>query len=169
MDERLWIGWLGALILVTGAATVSSERKNLLFALGNACMFTYALLGSLRGEPVFFFILQSFILLATVCMFLKVPESSATPILAIGAILLILWSLSFSQDYATAIFVVGLGLLGIGFAMHSGTRRREVALMAGSAVIAVFSFLVREWVFFVLNILFAVLSLRNAMWLERRK
>lgn len=161
MDERLWIGWLGAFILVTGAATASSERKNRLFALGNLCMFTYALLGSLQGGPVFFLILQSFILLATVCMLLKVPESSAAPVLAMGGVLLVVWSLLLFRDFTTFIFVVGLMLLGIGFALRSGTVRREVAFMLGSAVIALFSFLMGEWVFFVLNILFTTLSLVN--------
>lgn len=165
MDERLWIGWLGAFILVIGAATALPERKNRLFACGNVCMFTYALLGYLYGESILFLILQSFILLVTLCMLLKVPERSATSILATSGLLLLLWSLALFQDYTTVLFVVGLGLLGVGFAMRPGTVRREVAFVLGSAVIALFSFLMGEWVFFVLNVVFAALSLRNAVQL----
>ena len=163
MDVRLAIGLLGSAILITGVATSAQARKNLLFALGNAFMFAYALIGYLGGGPIFFLILQIFIALSTLCMLLKVPDRYDTPILAIGGIALAGWSLSLFQDYSTAIFVVGLALLGMGFAMNVGTLKRESALMIGSIVIAIFSFLMFDWVFVGLNVLFAILSLRNVM------
>ena len=168
MEYRLLVGLVGSAILVTGVALQAQERKNHFFAVGNACMFTYAFLGYLQGGPIFFLILQTFIMLATVCMLLKLPDARTTPILATGGVLLVLWSLSFFQDYTTAIFVVGLVLIGIGFAMD-GMLKREVTLMIGSAVIAFFSFLMRDWVFFSLNLLFAVLSLRNVVRLWWRR
>ena len=169
MDLRLAIGLLGSAVLVTGVATSSSKRKNTLFAVGNACMFAYALLGYLGGGPIFFLILQIFIALSTLCMLLKVSDAYDTPILAIGGLALVAWSLSLFEGYSTAIFVVGLALLGIGFAMDTGTLKREMALMIGSAVIAIFSFLMRDWIFVGLNVLFAALSLVNILRLVAHK
>lgn len=169
MDHRLLIGILGSVILVTGVANTDQKAKNILFAIGNAYMFLYALIGYLGSGPIFFLILQIFIALSTLCMLFKVPDQYDTPILAMGGLALVAWSLSLFQDYTTAIFVVGLALLGIGFAMESGTLKRETALMIGSIVIAVFSFLMRDWVFVGLNVIFALLALKNVRQLAHRR
>lgn len=167
MDYRLLIGILGSAILVAGVANTDQKAKNLLFAVGNAYMFLYALVGYLTGGPIFFLILQIFIAISTLCMLLKVPDTYDTPILAIGGLALVGWSLSLFQDYTTAIFVVGLALLGLGFAMESGTRKREIALMGGSAVIALFSFFMKDWIFFGLNAIFAAVAFLNMRRLAR--
>lgn len=163
IDPRLIIGLLGSLILLIGVATPVQKRKNILFAIGNACMFVYALVGYLGGGPIFFLILQTYIAASTIFMLLNVPDRYDTPLLSSIGVVLIVWSLSLFQGYSTAIFVVGLALLGIGFAMDAGTRKREMTLMIGSAVIAVFSVLMRDWVFVVLNAVFAGLSLVNVV------
>lgn len=160
MDLRFFIGLLGSIILVVGVAT-TSRRRNMFFAVGNACMFTYALLGYLQGGSIFFVILQMYIALSTISMLLRVPDRYDTPVLALSGIALVAWSLSLIQGIGTAVFVVGLVLLGIGFAMETGTRKREAALMLGSTVIAVFSVLMRDWIFVVLNVLFATFSFLN--------
>jgi len=161
MDIRMIIGLVGSVVLVTGVATTNQQRKNTLFAIGNACMFAYALLGYLGGGPIFFVILQTFIALSTLCMLFKVPDTYDTPILTVGGLALVGWSLSLFEGYSTAIFVIGLALLGVGFAMDPGTPKREWALFLGSAVIAVFSYLMRDWIFVGLNVLFAGLSAVN--------
>lgn len=168
MDLRFAIGLLGSLILVIGVATTASNIKNTLFAVGNACMFLYALIGYLEGGPIFFLILQIFIAISTISMLLKVPDTYDTSLLASSGLALVVWSLSLFEGYGTAIFVVGLALLGIGFAMDVGTMKREVALMVGSAVIAIFSILMRDWIFIGLNVLFAALSLVNIVRLMRK-
>lgn len=167
MDYRLLIGILGSAILVAGVANTDQKAKNILFAIGNTYMFLYALLGYLSGGPIFFLILQIFIAISTLCMLFKIPDRYDTPILAIGGLALVGWSLSLFQDYTTAIFVVGLALIGMGFAMESGTLKREIALMTGSAVVALFSFLMRDWVFFGLNTIFALVALLNTRRLAR--
>lgn len=161
MDARMLVGLVGSAILVAGVATTAQRKKNLLFAFGNACMLTYALLGYIGGGPIFFLILQIFIALSTVSMLFNIPDAYDTPLLAVGGLALVAWSLSLFEGYSTAIFVVGLVLLGIGFAMTPATLKRETALMTGSAMIAVFSFLMRDWIFVGLNVLFAVLSAVN--------
>ncbi len=168
MEYRLLVGLIGSALLVTGVAVRDQRRKNHLFSAGNACMFMYALLGYLQGGPIFFLILQTFVALATVCMLFVIPDAYTTPILIIGGIVLVAWSVALFQDESTAIFVVGLVLLGLGFAMNAGTRRREIALMVGSAVIVLFSFLMRDWVFFSLNFLFAVMSFLNILRFWKR-
>ncbi len=161
MDLRLAIGLIGSALLVSGVITTKLGCKNLLFATGNASMFLYALLGWLTGGPVFFLILQVFIALSTVCMLLRIPDKYDTPVLAVGGLALIAWALSMFQGYSTVLFVAGLVVLGMGFALNAGTQRREAALFAGSAIIAVFSLLAHDWIFVGLNALFALFSLMN--------
>lgn len=168
MDSRLLIGLAGSLLLITGVVATAQHRKNRLFAMGNACMFGYALFGYLEGGTIFFVIQQIFIMLSTLCMLLRVPDNIDTTVLSIGGFALIGWSLLLFQGYGTVIFVAGLALLGIGFAMDTGTRKREMALLIGSLLIAVFSFLMRDWIFFALNAVFAVFSLRN-LWVPGRQ
>ena len=168
MDPRFAIGLLGSILLIIGVATRSPRSKDALFAAGNACMFLYALLGYLGGGPVFFLILQIFIAISTVSMLFKIPDRYDTLLLAISGLGLALWSLSLFDGYSTALFVAGLALLGIGFAMDTGTKKREIALALGSVVIAAFSFLMRDWIFMGLNALFAVLSLANLVRMRRQ-
>lgn len=162
-------GLLGSALLVAGVITVSAGRKNRLFAVGNGFMFAYALMGYLSGGPVFFLILQIFIALSTFNMLLHVPDKYDTTILGIGGLALVGWSLSLFQGFSTVLFVIGLVMLGIGFAMDPGTFKRDLFLMLGSAIIAVFSLLMRDWIFCGLNGVFAVLSLRNLLQMNRRQ
>lgn len=168
MDTRFMIGLLGSALLIVGVMTQSEQRKNRLFALGNVCMFAYALMGYGEGGTIFFVIQQLFIMLSTFCMLLRVPDRIDTTILTLGGILLIGWSFFLFEGYGTVIFVVGLALLGIGFAMDMGTRKRDIALLLGSLLIAIFSFLMRDWIFFALNALFAVFSCRNLWRVEAK-
>ena len=163
MDFRFVIGLTGSVILVAGVTIPVLRWKNLLFAIGNACMFAYALIGYLTGGSIFFLILQIYIALSTVCMLLKVPDAYDTPILAIAGTGLVAWSLSLFEGYSTVIFVVGLVMLGIGFAMNGGTRRRETFLMFGSIVIVGFSYLMKDWIFVGLNTAFAFFSFLNIL------
>ena len=169
MDLRFYVGLVGSIILVAGVITPVLRRKDLLFAIGNACMFAYALIGSLTGGPIFFLILQIFVALSTLCMLFKVPDAYDTPILAVVGAGLVAWSLALFEGYSTAVFVVGLALLGIGFAMNGGTRRREMFLMLGSIVIAAFSCLMKDWIFTGLNAVFAFFSLINILKMGKGK
>jgi len=169
VDLRFAVGLIGSVILVSGVIIPALRWKDLLFATGNACMFTYALIGYLTGGSIFFLILQIYIALSTLCMLLKVPDAFDTPLLAIAGVGLVAWSLSLFEGYSTALFVIGLAMLGIGFAMNGGTRRREIFLMLGSVVIAVFSFLMKDWIFVGLNAAFAFFSFLNILRMERQK
>lgn len=163
MDVRFFIGLLGSLLLISGVVIPAQRNKNVLFAAGNVSMFAYALVGYVEGGTIFFVIQQMFIMLSTLCMLLQVPDKIDTTILTVGGIALIGWSLSLFQGYGTVIFVVGLSLLGVGLAMDTGTRKRDVTLSIGSFLIAIFSFLMRDWIFTILNALFALFSWVNVV------
>lgn len=165
MDPRFLIGIIGSLLLVIGSAlpdrSVShpaKSRKNQFFAIGNACMFAYALLGYLAGGPIFFVVLQIFIVLSTLLMMLGTPDRFSTPLLSIAGFGLVGWVLALFEGYGTAIFVIGLVLLGIGFALNAKAAKRAIFLSVGSAAIALFSLASRDWVFFVLNVFFTLFS-----------
>ena len=49
--------------------------------------------------------------------------------------------------------------MGLGYAFQMNTLRRDVALMVGSALVAIFSYLGANRIFFWLNVFFALFSL----------
>lgn len=162
MDTTFLLGLIGSLILVSGAAYPEQKvlhparsAKNWLFAIGGLCMFGYSLFNYLDGGPIFFLILQIFILISSVLMMLNTPDRLDVPLLSVIAFGLIIWSLTLFEDYTTLIFIVGLCSIGIGYALKRG---RDAALMFGSALIALFSYLEASWLFFWLNLFFAAFS-----------
>lgn len=168
------VGIVGSLILVLGAAWPdirvphpAQSFKNQLFTVGNACMFAYSYLNFLDGGEIFFIFLQVLIAVSTVLMLLNTSDRVDAPILALFGGFLAVWSLSLFQGYSTLLFVIGLVIVGIGFALKMATVRRYVALGVGSAIIAYFSYLVADWIFVWLNVFFALFSLYHARKLSK--
>lgn len=176
MDYNFYIGLIGSLILVTGAAwpivkvrhSVYST-KNWLFVTGNILMFTFALLGYLSGGSIFFVILQILIAVSSFMMMIDVSDKYDIPIIGISGIALIVWSLYLFEGYTTVIFIIGLTILALGFALQMGTARRNFALALGSLLIAIFSYMEMNWIFFWLNTFFACFSGYYAIKLARVK
>ena len=50
----------------------------------------------------------------------------------------------------------------LGYELTAGTVKREAALVAGSILIAAFSYLTATWIFFWLNVFFALFSMWEA-------
>lgn len=166
-DLTFWVGIIGSLILVTGAAWSSGKEhvapvkstKNWLFAIGGIIMLCYAALNSYYHQaPFFYVIFELFIALTSVLMMLNTDDRLDSIIVSIAAIGFIIWSLFLFEDYTTIIFIVGLSITGLGFALETGSRRRDIALTLGTAMIAIFSFMVASWIFFWLNTFFAIFS-----------
>ena len=132
-------------------------------------MFTYAVLNFIAGGSIFFIFLQILIAVSTLLMMLNTPDRLDTPILAIAGIGLVIWSIRLFEGYGTVLFVIGLVTLGLGFAMNMGTVRRNAFLALGSAIIAVFSYLMADWIFFWLNVFFALFSGYYVLKLSRGK
>lgn len=166
MDINFLIGLIGSLVLVTGAAWPKNESaahpaksiKNWLFAVGGLLMLAYAILGYMSGGPVFFVFLEVLVVVACFLMMLNTPDSFDTPVISIVGLGFIVWSLSLFEGYNTVFFILGLTGIGLGYAFQMGTLRRDVALTAGSALIALFSYVEQSWIFFWLNVFFALFS-----------
>ena len=164
------LGIIGSAILVLGAAlpdrTVShpvQSTKNWLFAVGNLFMFLYAILLYVQGGTMLFFILQVLIAVSTVLMMLDIADSWSTAIIIIAGALLLTWSFALYEGWETTIFIIGITFIGIGFVMKPGTMWRNAALADGSICIAVFSYVESNWVFYWLNVFFALFSAANVM------
>ena len=168
-------GLLGSLILVTGAALPDRKTfhparsfKNWCFAIGGMVMFLYALLNYIAGGSVFFLFLQVLVNLSSVFMMLDIDDRIDTPIMATAALGLIIWSFWIRMEVQTLFFILGLCGIAIGYCSNGGTLRREIALMIGSALIALFSYITHTWIFFWLNVFFALFS-TYYVWLGLQK
>jgi len=130
-------------------------------------MFTYSLLGYLEGGPIFFVILQVFILCASTLMMLNTGDRFDVTVLSSCGFAMILWTLTNYEGISTVFFILGLCGIGIGYALNTGTLRRNVMLVLGSIIIAVFSYIEMSWMFFWLNTFFALFSGYHALRLRK--
>lgn len=166
MDFSFFIGLIGSLVLVTGAAWPESKKpqhptqsiKNWLFAIGSSFMMAYAILGYLSGGSIFFVFLQILVAISTILMMLDIDDRIDMILLTISSVILIIWSMYLFQGYTTLFFILGLAGIGFGYAFKMGTTRRNLALTLGSALISFFSYIEKNWMFFVLNLFFAIFS-----------
>ena len=160
------MGLIGSLVLVLGAAWPELKvikhpiysTKNWLLASGGLIMFFYAITSYLQGGSLFFIILEILVLVSSVLMILNSSDKIDFIILMVSAIGLTVWSLFLFEGYSTIIFIFGLAGVGLGYAFEMKTLRRSIALTLGSVLIALFSYFEANWVFFWLNLFFAVIS-----------
>lgn len=166
MDYIFFTGLIGSLVLVTGAAWPeikdvkhpTKSLKNWLFAIGGFIMLLYAIFGYQQGGAIFFVILEILVAISSILMMLNTPDKVDTPILTISSLGLIIWSLYLFEGYNTVFFILGLCGIGLGYAFQMGTLRRSIALTLGSVLIALFSYIEASWIFFWLNVFFAIFS-----------
>lgn len=176
MDIPFVTGIAGSLILLTGAAWPiravphpARSTKNWLFAVGGAVMFAYSLLNYLAGGPIFFVILQVLVNFSSVLMMLNTDDRFDAAALGTACAAMIVWSLLLFEGYNTVFFIAGLSGIGIGYALDTGSLRRGAMLTAGSALIALFSYVEQSWIFFWLNVFFAIFSGYQLWCLWHRK
>ncbi len=165
MNPIFIIGLIGALVLVVGAAYPpehvvhpAKSIKNWLFAIGGLLMLLYSLFSYLAGGTIFFLILQVFINFTSILMMLNTTDKFDTPFIAVGGIAMVAWSLYLFEGLNTVYFVVGLSGIGLGYALDMGTFKRNAALTLGSGLIALFSYIEGNMIFFWLNLFFALFS-----------
>lgn len=166
MDYVFITGLVGSLVLVNGAAWPETKDvkhpaksvKNWLLGIGGLIMLLYSIFGYLQGGNVFYVFLEVLVAIATVLMMLNTPDNVDTPIITICGLGLIIWSLFLFEGYNTIIFILGLSGVGLGYAFETGTVRRRIALTLGSSLIALFSYIEASWIFFWLNVFFAIFS-----------
>lgn len=165
-DYIFLTGLVGSLVLVTGSAWPEGKdfkhpiksTKNWLFTIGTLVMFIYALFGYLNDGPVFFLFLQGFIIIASILMMLNTSDKTDIAVMSVGGVGFVIWSLVLFESYTTLIFILGLVILGLGYALQMGTIKRSASLMMGSILIAFFSYMEASWIFFWLNVFFALFS-----------
>ncbi len=177
MDFTFLTGLVGSLVLVSGAAWPESKKlrhpvksvKNWLFAVGGLIMLIYAALGYAQGGPIFFLFLEVLVVIASVLMMLDTDDRLDLGVISVSGLVLIVWSLFLFEGYNTIFFILGLSGIGLGYAFKMGSLRREVALTLGSALIALFSYIEASWVFFWLNVFFAIFSAYYWYKVQQRK
>lgn len=166
MSYSFIVGLVGSLILIVGAAwpeLKSSQNsrksiKNWLLAIGGDFMLIYSILNYVQGGSIFFVFLQVLVFIASIFMMLNMDDKISGSIITLSGISLIVWSLFLFNGYSTIILILGLGGIGLGYVFKMGTMRRNIALTFGSALIALFSYFEANWIFFWLNIFFAIFS-----------
>jgi Ca2+/Na+ antiporter len=168
MNPIAAIGIAGSLLLVIGAAWPDTHVshpvrsvKNWLLAVGGWTMFAYAIGNYLAGGSVFFVILEILVVLASILMLIDVPDRIDIPLLSTTGVALIAWSFFLFEGYDTVLFILGLTGVGIGYALETGSVRRDVALLLGSGLITFFSYLQANQIYFWLNLFFALFSAYN--------
>mgnify|MGYP007073332927 CR=1 FL=1 len=118
---------------------------------------------------MFFILLQVLVMTSTVLMLLDTDDRFDGTMPSIIGLGLVGWAIRLFPEPLTVLFVAGLVILGVGFALNMGTVRRNIALGTGSVLIAVFSFVQTDWVFVLLNVFFALFSYGYALSDMRRK
>jgi hypothetical protein len=165
MDYIFFTGLIGSLVLVTGSAWPDKKRgrpiksiKNWLFTIGGILMLYYAIFGYLTGGPIFFIYLETLVVIASILMMINIDDRIDASIIGILGTGFIILSLYLFEGYSTIFFIIGLSGIGLGYAFKTGTKRRSAALFLGAALIALFSYIEQSWIFFWLNVFFAVFS-----------
>ena len=165
MDTTFLIGLVGALVLVAGAAYPvkkvkypTHSAKNWLFAIGGVIMLIYSILNYLAGGAIFFIFLQILVNISSILMMSNTGDKLDAVVISVAGISLIGWSLTLFEGYNTILFILGLVGIALGYAFETGTFRRNLALAIGAILIAVFSYIEANWIFFWLNTFFALFS-----------
>ncbi len=171
-------GIIGSLILVTGAALpdrkvryATQSIKDWCFMLGAIVMLAFSVMNYQAGAPVFFVFLELLVSIASILMMLNVPEKTASAAVVISGLALIVVSLFLFHGISTVLFIIGLAAIAAGYVSTGGTFHREIILLIGSALIALFSYLSASWIFCWLNVFFAAFSGYNAwkIWRESNR
>lgn len=165
MSINFIVGLIGGAVLVLGSAWPDVKVrlpvrsvKNWLFALGALFMLTYSSLNYMDGGPIFFIFLQCLAVLASVMMFLNTDDRLDAIVIGLAGFGLVGWSLFLFEDYSTLLIVAGIIGIAFGYVLKAGTVKRNLALLIGSILIALFSWVVMDWIFFWLNVFFALFS-----------
>ncbi|MBT3349367.1 hypothetical protein HN954_02270 [bacterium] len=166
MDPIFGLGIIGGIVTALGAFWAAKPTKhparslkNWLLAIGGTLLFLFALLDFLYGTgSLFFVILESLVIISCGLMMLNTCDKTDAWILAISGLGLVIWSLFLFENFSNIFFIIGLVAIGIGYALDTGTLKRNIALALGGLLVAIFSFLGASWIFFWLNIFFAIFS-----------
>ena len=161
----LFTGIWGGLVTVLGGAWKEEKghpvysTKNWLLSFGALILLAYALLNYFYAEgSLFFVLLELLIIVASAMMMVDVDDKLGAIILSASGLVFVIWSFFLYEGLSTIYFVAGLTGIALGYIFKTGTVRRFVAFTLGSILVAIFSYLGADWVFFGLNAFFAIFS-----------
>jgi len=160
----IWLIW--SLVLVAWAARPEPKKiiksikstKNRLFLIWACVLTIFARLGYNDWWTIFFFILEIFVIISSILMMLDTNDTIDITILSLSWLWLIIRSLYLFEGYSTIIFIIWLIGIWLWYAFTMWSIRREIALMLWWILIAIFSYLQPNRVFFWVNIFFAIFS-----------
>jgi len=165
MDMIFLTGVWGGLVVVLGAAFPEEKgrpitsTKDWLLATGALILMTYAVLNYLFGTGSLFFVfLEGLVIVASVLMMLDTSDKIDTIVLGLAGLGFVAASLLLYEGLSTVYFILGLTGVALGYALKTGSIQRFTSLVIGSVLIAWFSYLSADWIFFGLNVFFAVFS-----------
>ncbi len=140
-------------------AVLWERYRNVLMTLGAAILASYA--GFFLYNPLFT-TLQALIVVSGLLQLMKAPKRTSMAVLMTLTVVAYLF-LTLSGAVADGWALIGsLGLLGIAFGLAVLPNRYGFLLMAVGGVLLIFyAFAVKAWVFFFLNIFFAVANIRT--------
>ena len=144
---------------------VFSERyRNLLFTLGPAVLALYAY--AFLHNPLFT-ALQVIIVVSGILQWLKIAKHTAITVIFSATIAAYIFLASINAITDVWGLIGSFGLLGIALGLAVLPWRPGFLVMAGGgALLAVYGFMVSAWVFFFLNIFFAVANILT--WRKQR-
>ena len=160
-----YTGLIGSLILVAGAAWPDKEKrplkskKNWLLAIGAIVLLVYSYFNYLNDGPIFFVFLEGLAVIASIMMMLDFEDKIDNVVIGLITTAFIIWSLYLFEDYNTIFFILGLSGISLGYTAQIGSQKRNISLFSGSVLIAIFSYIGASWIFFWLNVFFALFSL----------
>ena len=166
---RIGIVWgilrvLGAAYPIEKTNIPTRSIKNRLFTVGESIILVYVTLSYyLAGGSIFFIFLQIFAVIACILMMLDTDDRLDMGIIIWSGLTLLIWSFFLFEWYSTVIFILWLSLLGLGYASTMDSLRRNIALLLGSTLIALFSYGEANRIFFWINVLFAGFSLYHTL------
>lgn len=171
MDPIFGLGVFGGVVLALGALWPDRTDGHPMHSVKNwLLLFGYALLDYLLASgSIFFVLLELLVIIASALMMLNTDDRLDAAILGISGTGLVVWSLIIFEDFNTIFFVLGLIGIGLGYALDTGTARRNIVLTLGSILIVIFSYLGESWIFFWLNVFFAIFSAYHTVTLAKKR
>ena len=165
MNYILLTGVWGGVVTLLGAAYPEEKghpiysTKNWFLAVGALILLGYATLNYFFATgSIFFILLELLIIVASVMMMADFSDKTDTFVLTAAGLGFVVWSLFLYEGLNTVYFIIGLTGVGLGYALKTASAQRFVAFTLGSVLIAFFSYLSADWVFFGLNAFFAIFS-----------
>ena len=155
----LWnlVGYGAFVLIIVGV--LWEKYRNILLTVGAATLALYA---ALFLENELFTVLQMMIVTSGLLQLLQCPRKTSAFVISIFAVVACVMLLVHGAIASAYDILGGLGLMGIAFGVAFLPARNAFVLMTGGGVLmVVYAFSASAWVFFFLNIFFAIANIKT--------